>query len=407
MYRRKALAGAALVAVLVPALAFADTSSDTQSQIQSLLSQIQTLQKQLMTLISSSGSFKPTGSGDDMRGIVSGKVTSVSSSSFVVQNSDGSKSVTVTVTASTTIQVFNASSSPQWQTGTMTDITVGRSVGVQGTKSSDGSINATMVKVGLIAAGDDKMHQLPLGQLGKELCIALNRNLGPGSQGDDVKSLQQMLAQDPSTGFNASATGVFGSLTAKAIMMFQKNNGITPSNDGSVGPQTRALFERRCGNGLGNGEGQGSGNNTGGGVGMMLPRNTVIGTVTANNGSTITIQNKDGNKTATVNIVASTTIEVAGVDGVPTRVGTSADLTVGSTVMIQGSQNGDGTYNAYHIRAGALPMPMNFSGMKSGQNGGQGGPQGGQGQQGQGSSNGWEWNQSQPGMMGGNGSGDH
>src|ERR1041385_8770866 len=48
------------------------------------------------------------------------------------------------------------------------------------------------------------------GQMGKMACVTLNRNLGPGSQGDDVKKLQMMLSQDPSLGFNASATGVFG-----------------------------------------------------------------------------------------------------------------------------------------------------------------------------------------------------
>src|SRR5579859_381866 len=42
---------------------------------------------------------------------------------------------------------------------------------------------------------------MPPGQVGKSLCITLNRNLGVGSQGDDVKNLQQLLSQDPNTGF--------------------------------------------------------------------------------------------------------------------------------------------------------------------------------------------------------------
>jgi peptidoglycan hydrolase-like protein with peptidoglycan-binding domain len=251
----------------------------------------------------------------------------------------------------------------------MADITVGRAVGVQGTQNSDGSITANMIRVGIAAALSDKMQQMPPGQVGKALCIALSRNLTQGSRGDDVKQLQQMLAQDPSTGFTTQATGVFGPLTAKAMMMFQKNNGITPSGDGSVGPMTRALFERRCGNGLGNGQGQqGQGQNQGSGMGgMMLPKNTVIGTVSAVHGSSFTLQNRDGNKTATVNITASTTIEVGQSGSTAAHAGSIADITVGSTVMVQATQNSDGSWSASHIRVGSLPTPMNFAPMHPGQ----------------------------------------
>ncbi|MDE1924807.1 MAG: peptidoglycan-binding protein [Patescibacteria group bacterium] len=87
------------------------------------------------------------------------------------------------------------------------------------------------------------------GQEGKSACIALTRNLGIGSQGDDVKSLQEMLAADPESGFEATTTGFFGPLTARAMMRFQENNSIASSTDGSVGPLTRGFFERHCGEG--------------------------------------------------------------------------------------------------------------------------------------------------------------
>jgi hypothetical protein len=91
---------------------------------------------------------------------------------------------------------------------------------------------------------------MPPGQFGKQACISLTRNLKQGDQGDDVKSLQQMLQQDSSSGFTGSATGFFGPLTAKAMMHFQMNNGIASSTDGSVGPLTRGFFDRHCGKGL-------------------------------------------------------------------------------------------------------------------------------------------------------------
>lgn len=92
----------------------------------------------------------------------------------------------------------------------------------------------------------------PPGQIGKMLCIALNRNLGVGSHGDDVRKLQEMLAQDLSVGFNASSTGYFGPMTAKAMMRFQIHYKISSSTTGAVGPLTRGFFERSCGKGLGN-----------------------------------------------------------------------------------------------------------------------------------------------------------
>jgi peptidoglycan hydrolase-like protein with peptidoglycan-binding domain len=93
---------------------------------------------------------------------------------------------------------------------------------------------------------------IPPGQVGKAACISLNRDLHEGDSGDDVMSIQQMLAADPSTGFNVAPTGYFGSMTAQAMIRFQEKNGIASSTQstGIVGPLTRGFFERHCGEGL-------------------------------------------------------------------------------------------------------------------------------------------------------------
>jgi hypothetical protein len=130
---------------------------------------------------------------------------------------------------------------------------------------SFGADPSAVLKVQLVLSGQ-KPHEeeemgsstsrgpgMPSGQLGKLACIVLARNLRLGSQGDDVRKLQDLLAQDPENGFTASSTGFFGPLTAHAVITFQLRNGIASTTDGSVGPLTRKFFERRCGKGLGGG----------------------------------------------------------------------------------------------------------------------------------------------------------
>src|SRR6185369_11374404 len=46
---------------------------------------------------------------------------------------------------------------------------------------------------------------MPMGQMGKMACITLTRSLHQGDSGDDVMSLQQMLQQDPNSGFTGNA----------------------------------------------------------------------------------------------------------------------------------------------------------------------------------------------------------
>ena len=286
--RNKFLTGLVVALTMVPALASAQ-STDAQSQIQALLSQIQALQVQLKTIVAS---------------------TSV--------NADW-----------------------KFKMGTSTN-----------------------------AGG----YMMPPGQMGKMACVTIARNLRQGDQGEDVRKLQELLMQDGESGFNGSATGFFGPLTMKAMAKFQTRMGIASSTDGAVGPLTRGFFERKCGYGMGGGNagqggqgGQGMGSNTNGGWGMggqqggpgmgggMMQVAMVRGTISAVNGSSITVQS-DGNSTV-VNVTSTTTIKVWNGTSTPATDGTIANLVVGKKVMAGGTKNSDGSIQAAKIAVGdTLPM---------------------------------------------------
>jgi hypothetical protein len=64
--------------------------------------------------------------------------------------------------------------------------------------------------------------------------------IGPGSEGENVRDLQQALAileYDP-----GEPDGVYGPATRKAVIAFQKNEKLRP--DGLVGPLTAAAINR-------------------------------------------------------------------------------------------------------------------------------------------------------------------
>jgi peptidoglycan hydrolase-like protein with peptidoglycan-binding domain len=217
-----------------------------------------------------------------------------------------------------------------------------------------------MMQGGMGQFGQNGTSSAP-GQLGRMMCISLSRNLGVGSQGGDVMSLQQMLLQDPQSGFTGTATGFFGPLTAHAMANFQMHNGIASSTDGSVGPLTRGFLNRSCGLGLGGGMGS-----------TMMNSGMISGTITAVTGMSITIMGANG-QSRVANVSASTTIAIwNGTTTAPTM-GSFADLTVGKVVAADGPANSDGSINAVHIRVG-FPMPPQMGG-QGGPNG-QGGPSG-------------------------------
>ncbi len=105
---------------------------------------------------------------------------------------------------------------------------------------------------GQMGTGTSTPSVMPPSQVGKDMCVSLNRNLGEGDSGNDVKQVQQILANDPQSGFNVAPTGFFGPLTARAMVRFQEDSGIASSTNGDVGPLTRGFFNLHCGEGLGN-----------------------------------------------------------------------------------------------------------------------------------------------------------
>ena len=72
------------------------------------------------------------------------------------------------------------------------------------------------------------------------------RHLGIGSTGDDVRALQQILADhDPEVYPEKIVSGYYGSLTKKAVERYQEINNIAGPQDpgyGTVGPKTREFL---------------------------------------------------------------------------------------------------------------------------------------------------------------------
>lgn len=183
---------------------------------------------------------------------------------------------------------------------------------------------------------------MPPGQVGKMLCVSLNRNLGPGSQGNDVRKLQDLLKSNGL--FSASSTGVFGPMTIQAMARFQRENGIASTSTGIVGPATRGFFNRACGNGLGGGNGQGQNQN------QSLTGN-VTGPISAINNGNIIVW---GQTARVVFFNSSTTIQVYAGSTTP-RTGTQADLAVGEVANVEGTLNQDNTITAILIKLGMPP----------------------------------------------------
>jgi len=108
---------------------------------------------------------------------------------------------------------------------------------------------------------------------------------------------------------------------------------------------TRGFFERSCGKGL---ENEHEGMMNGGGF---------SGTITANGGSSITIQNKQG-ASRVVYVSASTTIQVWVSATSSPATGSITDLVVGDMALAEGTPGSDGSINATHIKVGpAMPPP--------------------------------------------------
>jgi len=79
------------------------------------------------------------------------------------------------------------------------------------------------------------MSGMPPGPDGQyALCDAFT-HIGLGSQGDDVKSLQQMLMQDSQSGFTGTTSGFLARSRRRRWMHWQSENGVASSSTGFVG----------------------------------------------------------------------------------------------------------------------------------------------------------------------------
>lgn len=78
-------------------------------------------------------------------------------------------------------------------------------------------------------------------------CFNFGHDLAEGSQGNDVKNLQETLASDSSIFPATLVTGYFGPLTQEAVKKFQAKHGITPT--GYFGPMSRTFFDNQCSSG--------------------------------------------------------------------------------------------------------------------------------------------------------------
>lgn len=70
----------------------------------------------------------------------------------------------------------------------------------------------------------------------QQVTLELLKTLQQGANGDDVKTLQTLLAGDPDLYPEGKITGFFGPMTAKAVKKFQAKHGI--EQVGFVGPKT-------------------------------------------------------------------------------------------------------------------------------------------------------------------------
>src|SRR3989344_595562 len=69
----------------------------------------------------------------------------------------------------------------------------------------------------------------------------LTRNLSRGSSGDDVRRLQEFLAQDKDVYPEGLRTGFYGPLTEIAVKKWQTKHGV--ESIGVIGPKTLAKFQ--------------------------------------------------------------------------------------------------------------------------------------------------------------------
>jgi peptidoglycan hydrolase-like protein with peptidoglycan-binding domain len=100
-------------------------------------------------------------------------------------------------------------------------------------------VQKLMAQIELLKAASLRQN-IQIAELRAEL--KLSRRLHKGDKGDDVKTLQEILATDPDIFPEGQVTGFFGPLTAKALKRFQERAGL--ESVGEVGPKTLELLNK-------------------------------------------------------------------------------------------------------------------------------------------------------------------
>jgi peptidoglycan hydrolase-like protein with peptidoglycan-binding domain len=290
MFKQKIAAGLLGLAMVLPMIASADTTSDAQNQIQTLLSQIKALQEQIRTIIGANPGiagggnagtttpnggpcFMPTRSlgmgahGDDVKGLqemlrndresgftgttsgffgpqtakalgrwqhrmgissstdgsvgprtqdffrkrcggegrdghgmkggmmmnmpahITGSITLANGNAITIAGANG-QSVVVNITGTTTIKVFNGTSTAP-TAGSVSDLIVGKKIAADGPKNADGSITAVHVMVGdtlpmmnMMGQGKDGEHGGMMGGPGMPMGGEHGQGGGNGGSND-------------------------------------------------------------------------------------------------------------------------------------------------------------------------------------------------------------------------------
>ncbi len=110
------------------------------------------------------------------------------------------------------------------------------------------NLKAQLMQLLLQQAGGTATSTSPTSPL-PGACFNFNRNLSRGDDGDDVKELQQTLAQDPSIFPENNVTGFFGHQTEEAVKRYQHKFGIFTlgsTTTGYFGPRSRDFFQKHC-----------------------------------------------------------------------------------------------------------------------------------------------------------------
>ncbi len=162
--------------------------------------------------------------------IQTGATCNSSESTYTITNPSGGATATFTVDANTTACVVSGGGG-------------GASGGGGGGGGGGSSAPAIPAQTGVPAP-------VPTAQpstVAQAVSPVFNRNLAPGTKNNDVKRLQQLLAQDKSIYPEGQTTGYFGPATKKALIKFQLRYSIikkaTDAGSGNLGPKTRAKIK--------------------------------------------------------------------------------------------------------------------------------------------------------------------